>query len=45
MTRKFSREKAVSLITRDFVGVKILSLPDAMDREIKSIIDSLASAD
>ena len=45
MTRKLSREQAVSLIIRGFMDVSILGLPDALNSEIKSIIDSSAAAD
>ncbi len=45
MTRKLSREQAVSLIIRGFMDVSILGLPDALNAEIKAIIDSSASAD
>jgi Fe-S cluster assembly scaffold protein SufB len=45
MTRKLSREQAVSLIIRGFMDVSILGLPDALNSEIKSIIDSSATAD
>jgi hypothetical protein len=44
MTRKLSREQAVSLIIRGFMDVSILGLPDELNAEIKSIIDSSAGA-
>ena len=40
MTRKLSREQAVSLIIRGFMDVGILGLPAALNSEIKSIIDA-----
>jgi uncharacterized protein len=45
MTRKLSREQAVSLIIRGFMDVSILGLPDALNSEIKGIIDSSAGTD
>ena len=45
MTRKLSREQAVSLIIRGFMDVSILGLPDALNKEIKGIIDSSANAE
>jgi Fe-S cluster assembly scaffold protein SufB len=45
MTRKISREQAVSLIIRGFMDVSILGLPDALNAEIKTIVDSAANAD
>jgi len=45
MTRKISREQAVSLIIRGFMDVSILGLPDALNSEIKSIVHSAAGAD
>jgi Fe-S cluster assembly scaffold protein SufB len=45
MTRKISREQAVSLIIRGFMDVSILGLPDALNAEIKTIINSSAGAD
>ena len=45
MTRKLSRDQAVSLIIRGFMDVGILGLPDALNKEIKAIVDSSASAD
>jgi uncharacterized protein len=44
MTRKISREQAVSLIIRGFMDVSILGLPDALNSEIKSIVNSAAGA-
>jgi Fe-S cluster assembly scaffold protein SufB len=40
MTRKLSREQAVSLIIRGFMDVGILGLPDALNAEIKGIVDA-----
>ncbi len=45
MTRKISREQAVSLIIRGFMDVGILGLPDALNKEIKDIVDSAAGGD
>jgi Fe-S cluster assembly protein SufB len=45
MTRKLSREQAVSLIIRGFMDVSILGLPDSLKSEIKSIINLSANAD
>jgi Fe-S cluster assembly scaffold protein SufB len=45
MTRKLSREQAVSLIIRGFMDVSILGLPDALNKEIKAIVDSSANAE
>ncbi|MCW4030705.1 MAG: SufD family Fe-S cluster assembly protein [Candidatus Bathyarchaeota archaeon] len=45
MTRRLSREQAVSLIIRGFMDVSILGLPDALNKEIKSIVDSSAEAE
>ncbi|MGD6852365.1 MAG: SufB/SufD family protein [Candidatus Bathyarchaeia archaeon] len=45
MTRRLSREQAVSLIIRGFMDVSILGLPDALNKEIKTIVDSSAAAD
>jgi len=44
MTRKLSREQAVSLIIRGFMDVSILGLPDALNAEIKKIVDASAEA-
>ncbi len=41
MTRKLSRDQAVSLIIRGFMDVGILGLPEALNKEIKTIIDEL----
>jgi len=45
MTRRLSREQAVSLIIRGFMDVGILGLPDQLNKEIKVIVDSSAAAD
>ena len=45
MTRKLSRDQAVSLIIRGFMDVGILGLPDELNKEIKGIVDSAAGAD
>jgi len=39
MTRKLAREQAVSLIIRGFMDVGILGLPDALNAEIKKIVE------
>lgn len=44
MTRKLSRDQAVSLIIRGFMDVGILGLPDALNAEIKRIIDASTEA-
>ncbi len=44
MTRKLSREQAVSLIIRGFMDVGILGLPDALNAEIKGIVDASTEA-
>jgi Fe-S cluster assembly scaffold protein SufB len=45
MTRKLSRDQAVSLIIRGFMDVSILGLPDALNAEIKSIVNASAGAE
>jgi hypothetical protein len=45
MTRRLSREQAVALIIRGFMDVSILGLPDALNREIKAIVDSSAGSE
>jgi len=42
MTRKLSRDQAVSLIIRGFMDVSILGLPEALNAEIKSIVNTSA---
>jgi Fe-S cluster assembly scaffold protein SufB len=44
MTRKLSREQAVSLIIRGFMDVSILGLPEALNAEIKRIVEASAEA-
>jgi Fe-S cluster assembly scaffold protein SufB len=44
MTRKLSRDQAVSLIIRGFMNVGIMGLPDAISAEINKIIDLVAEA-
>jgi Fe-S cluster assembly scaffold protein SufB len=44
MTRKLSRDQAVSLIIRGFMDVSILGLPDALNAEIKKIVEASAGA-
>ena len=45
MTRKLSRDEAVSLIIRGFMDVGILGLPEALNTEIKRIVEASAEAD
>jgi Fe-S cluster assembly scaffold protein SufB len=45
MTRRLTREQAVALIVRGFMDVSILGLPDALNKEIKTIVDSSANAE
>lgn len=45
MTRKLSRDQAVSLIIRGFMDVSILGLPEALNAEIKSIVEASTGAD
>jgi Fe-S cluster assembly scaffold protein SufB len=45
MTRRLSREQAVSLIIRGFMDVGILGLPNQLNKEIKAIVDSSAVAE
>jgi Fe-S cluster assembly scaffold protein SufB len=45
MTRRLSREQAVSLIIRGFMDVGILGLPDSLNKEIKAIVDSSADSE
>jgi Fe-S cluster assembly scaffold protein SufB len=40
MTRKLSRDQAVSLIIRGFMDVSILGLPEALNAEIRNIVNS-----
>ena len=44
MTRRLSRDQAVSLIIRGFMDVSILGLPDALNAEIKKIVEASAEA-
>ena len=44
MTRRLSRDQAVSLIIRGFMDVGILGLPEALNAEIKRIIDASTGA-
>jgi Fe-S cluster assembly protein SufB len=44
MTRRLTREQAVSLIIRGFMDVSILGLPEGLNKEIKSIIDASTNA-
>jgi uncharacterized protein len=45
MTRKLSRDQAVSLIIRGFMDVSILGLPEALNAEIKGIVEASTGAD
>jgi len=45
MTRKLSRDQAISLIIRGFMDVSILGLPEALNTEIKNIVNTSAGAD
>jgi Fe-S cluster assembly scaffold protein SufB len=45
MTRKLSRDQAVSLIIKGFMDVGILGLPDALNAEIKRIVDASTEAE
>jgi len=45
MTRKLTRDQAVSLIIRGFMDVGILGLPEALNAEIKRIVETSAEAD
>lgn len=40
MTRKLTRDQAVSLIIRGFMDVGILGLPEALNAEIKKIVET-----
>jgi hypothetical protein len=44
MTRRLSRDQAVSLIIRGFMDVGILGLPGALNAEIKRIVDTSTGA-
>ena len=39
MTRRLSRDQAVSLIIRGFMGCRNRGLPEALNAEIKKIVD------
>jgi Fe-S cluster assembly scaffold protein SufB len=45
MTRRLSRDQAVSLIIRGFMDVSILGLPEALNAEIKNIVNTSANAE
>jgi uncharacterized protein len=45
MTRRLSRDQAVSLIIRGFMDVGILGLPEALNNEIKNIVNNSANAE
>ena len=45
MTRKLSRDKAVSLIIRGFMDVSIMGLPKSISDEVNHIIDLVAEAE
>jgi Fe-S cluster assembly scaffold protein SufB len=44
MTRKLSRDEAISLIIRGFMDVSILGLPEALNAEIKRIVEASTEA-
>jgi Fe-S cluster assembly scaffold protein SufB len=44
MTRKLSRDQAVSLIIRGFMDVSILGLPEALNSEIQGIVEASTEA-
>jgi hypothetical protein len=44
MTRKLSRDQAVSIIIRGFMDVSIMGLPKALTEEVNRIIDLVAEA-
>lgn len=44
MTRKLSRDQAVSLIIRGFMDVGIMGLPPSMNEEVDRIVDLVAEA-
>lgn len=44
MTRKLSRDQAVSLTIRGFMDVGILGLPDSLNAEIKCIVNASTEA-
>ena len=44
MTRKLSRDQAVSLIIRGFMDASVLGLPDSLNVEIKRIIEASTEA-
>jgi uncharacterized protein len=45
MTRKLTRDQAVSLIIRGFMDVSILGLPEVLNAEIKRIVNASAGAE
>jgi len=45
MTRRLSRDQAVSLIIRGFMDVSILGLPEALNAEIKNIVNASAGTE
>jgi hypothetical protein len=44
LARKLSRDQATSLIVRGFMDVSILGLPEALNTEIRNIINASAGA-
>jgi hypothetical protein len=44
MTRKLSRDEAVSTIIRGFMDVSIMGLPESLDEEVGRIVDLVAEA-
>jgi len=45
MTRKLTRDQAVSLIIRGFMHVGTLGLPEALNAEIKRLVEASAEAE
>jgi hypothetical protein len=43
-SRRLSRDQAVSLIIRGFMDISILGLPEALNAEIKRIVDASTGA-
>jgi Fe-S cluster assembly scaffold protein SufB len=44
MTRRLSRDQAVSIIIRGFMDASIMGLPESLTEEINRIIDLVAEA-
>ncbi|MFX1486228.1 MAG: SufD family Fe-S cluster assembly protein [Promethearchaeota archaeon] len=45
MTRRLSRDQAISMIIRGFMDVGIMGLPESLSQEIRQIMDLAAEAD